>query len=101
MNACHEACATLAGALGPFGEWIILALAALVAYLSRKQVTQMRNEVKVVQVEADAYKTAVLSMRPPSIGGLVIPPLPTPKVTELEPERPRSSLFPEDEETKP
>jgi hypothetical protein len=86
---------SLAGALGPFGEWIIFALAALVAYLSRKQVAQMRTEVKVVKVEADAYKTAVLSMRPP---GLHIPPLPLPTIKEV---RPGSSLFPEEEDTKP
>lgn len=82
MNACEEACLSLASALGPFGELLIFAVAALVAYLSRRQVAATRHELGKAKVEAEAYKTAVLSIRPISeIASLRIPPLPLPKVS--------------------
>jgi len=76
VNACEQACISLASALGPFGEYIILIAAGLVAYFSRRQVLQTRSELGKAKVEAEAYKTSLLSIRP--IGDLAqfsIPPL--------------------------
>jgi hypothetical protein len=77
VNACEQACVSLASALGPFGEYIILIAAGVVAYYSRRQVRQTRTELGKTKAEAEAYKTAVLSIRPVSeIAQLTIPPLP-------------------------
>lgn len=68
---------SLVTALGPFGELIVLLVAGLVAYFSRRQVLQTRSELGKAKVEAEAYKTAVLSIRPISeLAQLSIPPLP-------------------------
>jgi hypothetical protein len=77
VNACEQACMSLASALGPFGEYIILIAAGLVAYFSRRQVLQTRSELGKAKVEADAYKTSLLSIRPiGELAQLSIPPLP-------------------------
>lgn len=68
---------SLVTALGPFGELIVLLAAGLVAYFSRRQVLQTRSELGKAKVEAEAYKTAVLSIRPiGELAQLSIPPLP-------------------------
>ena len=95
MDACTNACISIAAALGPFGELIVLAIAAAVAWFSRRQVATARTETKVAKVEAEAYKTAVLSIRPVPTdvaSALRVPPLPPVRI---------SMPTPDDEDTKP
>jgi hypothetical protein len=71
VDACTNACLTIAGALGPFGELLVVIAAGVVAWFSRRQVKAAKSETKavvqekrVVEATAEAYKTTVLSMRP-------------------------------------
>jgi hypothetical protein len=92
---------SLASALGPFGEYIILIAAGLVAYFSRRQVRQTRDELGKTKAEAEAYKTAVLSIRPVSeVSKVTFPPLPIAR-TGFSPLSPRPSEAREDSDRPP
>ena len=91
MNACEQACLSIAGALGPFGELLVVAVAGLVAYFSRRQVLKSRTELAKSQSEAAAFKEVALSIRPISeLAQLSIPPLPIVR-SGFSPDSPRPS----------
>jgi hypothetical protein len=77
VNACEQACLSIAGALGPFGELIIVAIAGLVAFFSRRQVLKARTETVTAKAEGEAFKAVAMSIRPISeLAQLSLPPLP-------------------------
>jgi hypothetical protein len=91
---------SLAGALGPFGEYIVIIVAGLVAWFSRRQVLKTRSELGASKAEAEAFKQVAMSIRPISeLAQLSIPPLPVVR-TGFSPSSPRPSL-PRDDESEP
>jgi hypothetical protein len=77
VSACEQACLSLAGALGPFGEYIVIIVAGLVAWFSRRQVLKARTETVAAKSEGEAFKQVAMSIRPISeLAQLSIPPLP-------------------------
>jgi hypothetical protein len=102
VNACEQACLSIAGALGPFGELIIVAIAGLVAFFSRRQVLKARTETVTAKAEGDAYKSVALSLRPISeLAQLSIPPLPIVRSGFSPTSSPRPSMPRDDDEGEP
>ena len=87
MKACTDACLSIYGALGPFGELFFVLVAGIVAWVSRRQVVAARKQEAVSAATADAYKTSLLSIRPAGLLQDALRPAPVPKI-EIRPSTP-------------